>query len=500
MNANLTDLIYLLSSVMFILGIKMLSSPKTAAQGNLVSALAMALAVGGTMAAGEIHNYSMIGVGALAGTLIGVAGSYWVKMTAIPQMVALYNGLGGASSALVALVEYSRITQAQTAALALTANGVAAQPSLEAQTAAIQPTAQTAAAPILGLEPMAALTIMLSLFVGWVTFTGSLVAVGKLQSSRLSRPMTFPLQNWFNLGLLAGVVVLTVHLTLNPMDVQAIILLTGLSLLMGVMVVIPIGGADMPVVVALLNSYSGIAVSFTGFVLANKVLIIVGALVGASGIFLTRAMCLAMNRSLFNVLFSAFGSAAPKKKAGDSDSDIGEIKPCTLDQAALMLEGASSVIIVPGFGMASAQAQHAVREVSRNLEQIGVDVRFAIHPVAGRMPGHMNVLLAEANVPYEQLLDLDQINDQFAATDVVLVVGANDVVNPAAREDTTSPLFGMPILNVDQSKIVIVLKRSMNPGFSGVENLLFYKDNTMMLFGDAKTTLTGLANKLKENL
>ena len=456
-----TDVVYLIAAILFILGIKLLSSPETAAKGNLISALAMFLAVGITLLSGQILHFTWIAVGMAVGALIGIVASRMVKMTAMPQMVALYNGLGGAASGLVATSEYFRQL------------------------------------PEIG--PFLITVILLSLFVGALTLTGSIVAFGKLQELISVRPLVFTGQHWLNLVLVLATLGLGAGVFLEPARLPLFFGLAGLALVLGILVVIPIGGADMPVVIALLNSYSGIAVSFTGFVLANNVLIIAGSLVGASGIFLTNEMCVAMNRSIWNVLFGGFGLEAPGSGAGAVAGDPqGQVKPYTIEDAVTVLENSQTVIFVPGYGMAASQAQHAVRELGDVLEELGLQVRYAIHPVAGRMPGHMNVLLAEANVSYDLLFDMEQINPDFSRNDVAIVIGANDVVNPAAHEDPDSPIYGMPVLNAEQSRTVMVLKRSMNPGFAGIDNVLFLRDNTMMLFGDAKSTLNRLIEGLKQ--
>jgi NAD(P) transhydrogenase subunit beta len=457
------DAIYLVTSVLFIVGIKMLSTPASAMRGNFVSAVAMVLAVGTTLATGEIVEYTSIAIAMVIGTVIGVAASYLVKMTQMPQMVAIYNGLGGLASMMVGVVEFYR-------------NYSQLYPYLTA---------------------MIALTVL----VGAVTFTGSLVAFLKLEEKLISgQPTLFPLQHWLNLVLALSILALGIGLTMSPRFVPVLWSLCAIALVLGVLVVIPIGGADMPVVIALLNSYSGIAASLAGFVLSNNLLIITGALVGASGIFLTDTMCKGMNRSIWNVLFGGFGyvpAAAPGAPAAGA-GPTGSVKGYSIEDAVNVISTAQSVIIVPGYGMAAGQAQHQVRELADVLDGMGIKVRYAIHPVAGRMPGHMNVLLAEANVPYDQLFEMEQINDDFKHTDVCLVVGANDVVNPAANTDPKSPIYGMPVLNAEQAKTVMVLKRSMNPGFAGIENELFLRDNTMMLFGDARSTLTKLASALKQ--
>ena len=459
------DLIYLIAAVLFIAGIKMLSSPKSALAGNYLSALAMALTVAVTLLSGEIHDYTWILAGVAVGTAAGAVWAQVVPMTAMPQMVAVFNGLGGAASALVGVSEYFRLAGA--------------------------------------MDPILVSVILLSLLVGGITFSGSIVAYAKLQELLPGRPLVYPGQNAFNTLLLVATVGVGIYMVIDPSEPLWFLGLGGASIVLGILMVLPIGGADMPVVIALLNSFSGIAVSFAGFVLNSNVLIITGSLVGASGIFLTNAMCVAMNRSIWNVLFGAFGQIGGGAKgaaaggAAAMSSPAGAVKSYSIEDATTLLENASLVIIVPGFGMAAAQAQHAVRELAQRLEKNGTEVKFAIHPVAGRMPGHMNVLLAEANVPYEQLFDMDQVNDSFHGADVALIVGANDVVNPAADEDPSSPIYGMPILRAEEARTVMVLKRSMSPGFAGIENRLFLHDNTMMLFGDAKSTLQKLSESLK---
>lgn len=455
------DAIYLISAVFFIVGIKLLSSPQSAAKGNYLSALAMLLAVGITLLSGGISDFRWIAIGVGAGAVIGVVASRLVKMTAMPQMVAIYNGLGGAASALVAIAEFMRLEGS--------------------------------------LDTFITTVILLSLFVGALTLTGSLVAFAKLQELVSGQPIVYPLQHPVNLLLVLGAVGCGVWLALEPGQLEFFLAVGIIALVLGILVVIPIGGADMPVVIALLNSYSGIAVSFTGFVLSNNVLIIAGSLVGASGIFLTNEMCVAMNRSIWNVLFGGFGLSEEGGPAPMTEvPGGGAVNPYTIEDAVTILENSSSVVFVPGYGMAAAQAQHQVRELGEALEKLGLDVKYAIHPVAGRMPGHMNVLLAEANIPYDLLKDMDEINPEFPKTDVVLVIGANDVVNPAAKEDSGSPIYGMPVLDVEYARTVMVLKRSMNPGFAGIDNMLFYRDNTMMLFGDARSTLSKLVDALTE--
>lgn len=452
------DLSYLVAAVLFMLGLKRLSSPATARTGNRLSMLGMAIAVAATLFKQEILSFNLILIGVAIGAAIGAVAATKVKMTSMPEMIAMFNGCGGGASAMVATSEYHRLSP--------------------------------------HFEMFMLTTLLLSVIVGLVTFAGSIIAFGKLQGIISGRPVVYTGQRLVN-GLLGiTVVVLAVSVYSVPSDISIFYGLIAIALLLGVLLVIPIGGADMPVVISLLNSLSGVAVSMTGFVLSNNALIIVGSLVGAAGLILTRLMCKAMNRSLANVLFGAFG-AVEKGVAAAGAAPAGAVKSYTIEDAATMLENARAIIVTPGYGMAAAQAQHAVRELADLLEERGVEVRYAIHPVAGRMPGHMNVLLAEANVPYDKLFPLEDINDDFAHTDVALVVGANDVVNPAAKNTPDSPIYGMPVLNVDQAKTVIVLKRSMRPGFAGIENELFLKDNTMMVFGDARQTLQKIIAHLK---
>ncbi len=454
------QLLYLVAAVLFIIGLKWLNSPTSARQGNLLSGVGMLIAIVVTLVDREILSYQTI----IAGMIVGSALGWWmaraVKMTAMPQMVALLNGFGGGASLLVGGAEFLR-------------------------------------ADLLGLTVPgdAGVAIQLSILVGAVTLTGSLVAFAKLQELMTGRPITYPAQQPLNALIFLVIVGLGIYQVITPEPaLWPFYAVNALSLLLGVLLVIPIGGADMPVVISLLNSYSGIAAAMTGFVIHNSVLIVSGALVGTSGIILSQIMCKAMNRSLTNVLFGAFGGGS----GGGSTSAEGlTVKPISAEDAALQLAYARFVIIVPGYGLAVAQAQHQVRELATLIEARGGEVKYAIHPVAGRMPGHMNVLLAEANVPYDQLKDMEDINDEFDRCDVALVIGANDVVNPAARTDTSSPIYGMPILNVDHARSVIVMKRSMNPGFAGIENALFYGDHTYMLFGDAKASLTKLVSEVK---
>ena len=456
---NIIDFVYLISAMLFMLGIKNLSSPATAKLGNKMSMTGMAVAIIATLASPDMFGFTMIVIAIAIGAAIGGYAAVKVEMTSMPEMVALFNGCGGAASALVAMAEF---------------HGQASH-----------------------FTGFTLVTLLLSIIIGGLTFTGSIIAYTKLQGIISTRPITYPFQQVVN----AAIVVLTVFLAWtvfhNPGNIFAFYLIIILSLGLGVLAVIPIGGADMPVIVSLLNSYSGLAVSMTGFALNNNALIIVGSLVGASGLFLTKIMCDAMNRSLANVLFGAFG-AVDDSVADAGEGPTGSMKGFDVEDVAIALENAESLIIVPGYGMAAAQAQHVTRELGDYLSEEGVDVRYAIHSVAGRMPGHMNVLLAEADVSYDQLYAMEDINDDFGTTDVVLVIGANDVVNPAAKTNPGSPIYGMPILEVDKAQTVVVLKRSMNVGFAGIENELFFKDNTMMLFGDAKASIQKLMVAVKE--
>ena len=455
-----TNLSYVAAAILFILGIKRLSSPKTARAGNSIASIGMLIAIVATVSSFGGLDYKLIAIGMVIGSLIGATFALRVEMTQMPQMVAIFNGFGGGASALVASAEF------------FSKYGTLEQ-SVFLNT-----------------------TIILSVFIGTLTFTGSFIAFGKLQGFVSGQPIVFKGQQIINGIIIILLIGLGVYVTLgSEQGLNAFYLVIALSALIGITLTIPIGGADMPVVISLLNSYSGIAASATGFVLMNNGLIIAGALVGASGLILTSIMCKGMNRSLANVIFGAVGL--------NQDEATGEakqisIKSSTTDEAAMILEAADKVIVVPGYGLAVAQAQHAVREVAEQLESMGKKVLYAIHPVAGRMPGHMNVLLAEANIPYELLKDLDEINPEFEDCDVAIVLGANDVVNPAARHDASSPIFGMPILDVDKSRTVIVNKRTMNPGFAGIQNELFGFENTVMVFGDAKEMLTTLHKNLKE--
>ena len=458
------DSFYLVAAVLLFLGLKRLSSPATARNGNAIAAAGILLAVVVTLLDRSIERegFYVIVAGIVVGAGVGAILARSIQMTAMPQLVAVFNGFGGAGSAVVAAAEYIR--------LADSSEGVPIDVSV---------------------------TIMLGTLVGLVTFSGSIVAFTKLQELIDGKPITFPLQKTISAVIFAGIAALIVYLiAVDDPTTNAYYGLVFLCLLLGVLMVIPIGGADMPVVISLLNSYSGIAAAMAGFALGNTMLIIAGSLVGAAGLILTQIMTKAMNRSLVNVLFGAFGAqASSTATGGEQDKAVREATP---DDAAVAMAYSGTVVLVPGYGLAVARAQHQLKELSELLEERGVDVRYAIHPVAGRMPGHMNVLLAEADVPYDKLFDLDEINDRFPNTDFVLVVGANDVVNPAARDEQGSPIYGMPILEVDKSGQVLVLKRSMNPGFAGLDNELFYKDNTMMLFGDAQESLTRLIGAVKD--
>ena len=460
--AALIELSYLFAAVCFILGLKRLSSPATARSGNTLAAFGMLVAIVATLVHQDVLSYELIIIGMITGGAIGMVFARTVKMTAMPQMVALLNGFGGGASALVAGAEYLRFAGTSEA-----------------------------------LPINVRITIQLSVLIGSVTFSGSVIAFGKLQELVTGRAATYPLQKTLNALILGSTLVLIVLLVAGPSDQALFGALVGLALLLGILSVIPIGGADMPVVISLLNSYSGLAAAMTGFVINNHGLIISGALVGAAGLILTNIMCRAMNRSLANVLFGAFGSATAAVALPGATGDR-PVRQITVEDAALLIAYARNLIVVPGYGLAVAQAQHQVRELADLVESKGGDVKYAIHPVAGRMPGHMNVLLAEANVPYPQLRDMEQINPEFERSEISLVIGANDVVNPAALNKPDSPLYGMPILEVDKSQNVIVMKRSMRPGFAGVDNDLFYGPKTSMLFGDAKDTLTKLIAEIKE--
>jgi NAD(P) transhydrogenase subunit beta len=456
---TLVELTYLLSATLFVVGLRRLQSPATARAGNGIAALAMLLAIIATVVDIEVLSWTGILVGLILGGVVGGVAARMVEMTDMPQMVGIFNGFGGGASALVAVAEFL-------------------------------------ATPTVGVGS-AGVTILLGTFIGGVTFTGSFIAFAKLQGLMTGNPITFPGQNVANALFFVGAIVLGA-MTLGVFGGQdpltMFYVFSTVALLLGILLIIPIGGADMPVVISLLNSYSGLAASAAGFVIGNMVLIISGALVGASGLILTQLMCKGMNRSLANVAFGGFGGSAGVDKA-----QIGErpVRRATAEDVAAELGYVNSVIVVPGYGLAVAQAQHELRKVGDMLEQRGVNVRYAVHPVAGRMPGHMNVLLAEADVSYDKLYDLEEINDDFGNTDAVLVVGANDVVNPAAR-NPESIIAGMPILDVDRARRVIVMKRSLSPGFAGIDNDLFYMENTLMFFGDAKESMSDLVREVRE--
>ena len=451
----LINLVYIASAIMFIYGLKLLTSPVTARRGNFISAVGMFLAVVVTLASGGIIDYKWIALGIIVGGLIGGFFARLVQMTQMPQMVALFNGFGGIASLLVGWATYHA----------------------------------------LGMYNLFIMTtLFLAVLIGGVTFSGSIIAWGKLSELIAGKPVLFRGQTILNGLIFVCALMGGSFFIANPAEGSPVLIgIIILSLLLGVLVVIPIGGADMPVVISLLNSYSGIAACAAGLAISNNILIVSGALVGASGIILTNVMCKAMNRSLYNVLFGGFGAATKEAEAGFE----GEVKAISPEDTYYILEAACSAVVVPGYGMAVAQAQHAVRELADLLEENGAEVRYAIHPVAGRMPGHMNVLLAEADVPYEKLIEMEEINRSIANIDVCFVVGANDIVNPAAREDTNSSIYGMPIIEVDRAKTVIVLKRSMAPGFAGIDNSLFYKENTRMLFGDAKSSIEAVVSQFK---
>jgi NAD(P) transhydrogenase subunit beta len=455
---NLIDLVYILSAVAFIMGFKLMSNPESARRGNIISGVGMVSAIIVTLMLPDVERYSFIAVGAFLGTVIGLIFAYRTPMTGMPQMVGLLNGFGGLASWLVAFAEFESPRD----------QGV-----------------------------FGGIVLWLAAIIGAVTFTGSVIAWAKLEERFISgKPIMYNGQQIVTGIMLTAMVafgVLFAMDTLGPNALWYFLGFTATAFILGVLLTIPIGGADMPVVICLLNSYSGMAACASGFVVNNKLLIVAGALVGASGIILTLIMCKAMNRSIANVFLGGFGAPT----TGAAMEVAGEIKPIKTDEAYLVLEAANSVVIVPGYGMAVSQAQHAVRELTEQLEKNGAEVRFAIHPVAGRMPGHMNVLLAEANISYDAMAEMDAVNPTMETVDVCMIIGANDVVNPAAREDKSSPLYGMPIIDADKARTVIVMKRSMGKGFAGVENPLFFKNNTRLLFGDAKASLQALVNEFK---
>jgi proton-translocating NAD(P)+ transhydrogenase subunit beta len=461
LSTNLANLLYLIPIVCFILALRFLSNPAHARRGNQIGAFGMIVAVVVTWIKTGGTSWWAIALGMLIGGGFGAVAARRVKMTAMPQMVALFNGVGGGAAALIALAELHRILPDP------------GRPKIDIATA-----------------------IALSALIGAISFAGSMVAFAKLQELIQGRPITYPGQQIVNLALLAACFVLSVTLVAGVQDEWLLWAVVGGGALFGVLFVLPIGGADMPVVISLLNAFTGLAVAISGFELENNVLIVSGMLVGASGTLLTMLMGRAMNRSIANVLFGAFGQVS-QTAAAAAATDGGTVRSASAEDVAVMLAYAHKVVFVPGYGLAVAQAQHDVRQLADLLEEKGVEVSYAIHPVAGRMPGHMNVLLAEANVPYPQLKEMDEANPEFSRTDVAMIVGANDVVNPDARNNQGSPIYGMPILNVDDANAVVVLKRSMNPGFAGIENPLFYNPKTVMLFGDAKDSITKLIADVK---
>jgi NAD(P) transhydrogenase subunit beta len=464
-DSPILQIIYILAAVAIIIGLKRLSSPATARSGNQIAAVGVGIALLVTLFSSDIQDYLWIIIGVPIGTVVGYLGAKRVPMTAMPQMVALFNGMGGGAAALVSIGEFMHRRQLG-----------------EPETAGIL------------------LTTLLGLIIGSLSIAGSIIAFGKLQGWISARPVTYPGQNIVNGVLGIGMVALSIYmLALDPTNGLAFGVIAVIGLILGVAMVMPIGGADMPVVISLLNSFTGLAVAMTGFVLENPLLIIAGTLVGASGTILTQLMSKAMNRSLANVLFGAFGTGGGPAAAGANDGKAGvPLRETSIEDAATLLAYSHNVIMVPGYGLAVAQAQQALRDLASVLEERGVEVKYAIHPVAGRMPGHMNVLLAEANVPYTLLREMEEINPEFPQADVALVVGANDVTNPAARTNPSSPIFGMPILNVDQARNVIVIKRGRGTGFAGIENDLFADPKTVMLFGDAKSEMSQLVTATKQ--
>ena len=456
-----TTVTYIAAAVLFILALKWLSAPKTARRGNLAGEIGMAAAILGTLVQHNIISYEWIIIGFVLGALIGAPMAIWMPMTAVPQRTALSHACGALAAALVGTAHYYLFDLKN-------------------------------APP----HPLIMAFLCLEVLLGALTFTGSMMAFGKLQDLLPTRPMVYKNQNLFNLSLLGTAVICAVLLVFHPQWSALFPLLLLLALTFGVLLILPIGGADMPTVIALLNSYAGLSASMMGFVLGNKLLIIAGALDGASGFILSIVMCRAMNRSFTNVLFGAFGQVQTSAATVTEKKTVRSAGP---EEVAQILEAAQNVIVIPGYGMAVAQAQHKVRELYDQLTRRGIGVKFAIHPVAGRMPGHMNVLLAEAEIPYDRLVEMDEINGDFPQCDVALVIGANDVVNPAARHDKSSPIYGMPILNADKAKTVIAIKRSMNPGFAGIDNELYTLDHTLMLFGDAKAVVAATAKELADN-
>jgi NAD(P) transhydrogenase subunit beta len=455
-NEFFTNFVYIISSVLFAFGLKFLGSPVSARRGNMLSASGMFLAVLATLLSGHIISFQWILIGIIIGGSLGALVAFKAAMTEMPQMIALLHGCGALASVFVDWTAYH----------------------------------------VHGATDLTnAITLYLSIVIGGLTVTGSAIAWGKLSERITGKPILFTGQKWLNTAVVIAIFVLGVMFIMQPARYDLFLIILGLSCIFGVFMVIPIGGADMPVVISVLNSYSGVVACTTGFVIHNTLLIVVGALVGANGIILSIIMCKAMNRSITNVLFGAFGNVV--KKTGTTEKK--EAKSISPEDAFLILENAKSVVIIPGYGLAVAQAQHAVRELSEFLEKNGCDVKYAIHPVAGRMPGHMNVLLAEANISYDQLMEMDAINPLMENVDVAIIIGANDVVNPASRHDKSSPIYGMPIINADKAKTVFVLKRSMATGFAGIENELFYYENCRMIFGDAKQTVQALVAEFKSS-
>jgi len=456
---SILQLCYVVSAILFILGIRSLSSPETARRGMNLASLGMLLAIIGALFSQQIVSYTWIIAGLLLGTLLSIPISLWIPMTKIPQRIALSHAGGALAACLIGIAEYYRYRTS--------------------------------------LAPASMGIVAIEVMLGALTFTGSLMVAGKLHGILPGRPITYKGQNAVNITLFIVMVCILITITLSPeMNVMFYILLS-LSFLFGIFLVTPIGAADMPVVIAIFNAYGGLTGAVMGFMLANRIQIITGALDGASGFILSILMCKAMNRSIMNVLFGAFGKANEKSDTHSLASDKNQPQSISVEEALPFFEQAKSIIIAPGYGMAASQAHHALREFVDKLKANGVNIKYAIHPVAGRMPGHMNVLLAEANVPYTDLFDMEEINPEFPHADIALVVGANDVTNPAARTVKSSPIYGMPILDVDKAKKVIVLKRSLSPGFSGIDNELYYKDHTWLLFGDAKESLSKLAYGFK---
>ncbi|ESQ10761.1 MAG TPA: NAD(P)(+) transhydrogenase (Re/Si-specific) subunit beta [Chromatiaceae bacterium] len=459
LNANHQALAYLVSAILFIFALKGLTHPATARRGNLFGMVGMAIAITATLAGAEIQNYGLIVVGVSIGALIGIVIAMRIQMTAMPQLVAALHSFVGMAAVLVAIGTFLNKRAAD------------------------------------ALDPLLMGELSAGIVIGAITFTGSVIAFTKLQGIVSGAPITFKGQHALNAAIGVVTVLLAVHFAMTG-STLSLLVMTLLAFVLGGTLIIPIGGADMPVVISMLNSYSGWAAAATGFTLHNNLLIIVGALVGFSGAILSYIMCRAMNRSIINVVLGGFGSDGGGESAGAVAAQKG-VKSASVDDAVYWMEDAGKVIVIPGYGMAVAQAQHALKEMMELLQERGVDVKFGIHPVAGRMPGHMNVLLAEADIPYDNVQEMDEINSEFQNTDVALVVGANDVVNPAAKEDRSSPIYGMPILEAGKARQVYFLKRSMRPGYSGVDNLLFYKDNTSLIFGDAKDTIEGIVTALK---